>query len=883
MAEERLQITVDEKGALVVKRKLEGVGEGARKAGGGVKLLRTALGGLATIGIGAVLTSAVKTMASFSQEMSTVKAISRATGDQFEELTAQARQLGATTRFSATQAAQGMVFLARAGFDTNQVLSAIGPTLQLAQAGALGLGQAADIASNVLTGFRISADDAQRVIDVLALAANSANTDVQQLGDAMSYVAPIASSLRVPLEETAAAIQTLSDAGIQSSRAGTNLTMVMRRLEAPVAAQRQVLDELGVSLDDVRVSEVGLTKALENLRDSGATTGQIFRLFGRNAAAASVLLAGTTGKLQQFTSANEQAQGTAAEVAKTMDDNLNGALLAVRSAWEELQLAFGDQGPQSALTQGLKNLATILRTVAANIELATTTATALGVSIVAIKFAPFLQSISSAAGALGLLNKGLVATKAALAGLALNPITVGLLALSAAVVAVNAAFDKFNKLQAEIEAIEERTYKMRLKRLQAQVREIQERKAANAALEAYIDNLELENKFMGMTEQAQEEQINLTRALEIAKRPLTELEKERIITLLKERDAIKAANDRRQEEEELLKAIKQPAAEYAHQVELLDALKARGAITAKEYAAALREIQEQYGQLAEAGGGNDYIARLQRENELLQMNTKEQEVQRALDAARSSGGGNLSEEEAQRVRDLVTEQQKLREARDKDNQALADQQRLLSEIKGPQEEYRRAEAALDALLDQKVISLEEYKQKLKELDEAMQGSVRQTTTVMDQTWGSVWDNASRSLDEFASSGKASFRDLTASILGDLQKIIQKQLLIMAFRAVGIPIPGFAGGGSFTVGGQPGVDKNLVAFRATRGEQVDITRAGQQPAAQQAVVAQAAAPIIRIVNISDPSEVSKYLNGTDGEQVIINVVGRNGDAIKQAWA
>jgi len=368
MASERIVLRIDEKGAKVVSRNIEKVGRSARQAGGGVKLLRSALGALGAVSVGLVLRNMTKTLADFSQEMSTVKAITGATGKTFDELKMKARDLGANTRFSATEAAQGMTFLARAGFDTNAVLASIEPTLQLAQAGALELGRAADIASNVLTGFNIEASDSQRVIDVLALAANSANTNVEQLGEAMSYVAPVSATLGVSLEETAAGIQVLSDAGIQASRAGTNLTMVMRKLEAPQGKQKSILKDLNLGLEDVRVSEVGLTQALLNLKKAGASQAQIFDLFGRSAAAASVLLKGADGKIQGFTASNEKAAGTAKRVAEVMDDNLNGALLAVRSAWQELQLAFGDQGAESFMTKTFKGLAAVLRNMAANVD-----------------------------------------------------------------------------------------------------------------------------------------------------------------------------------------------------------------------------------------------------------------------------------------------------------------------------------------------------------------------------------------------------------------------------------------------------------------------------------------------------------------------------------
>ena len=222
----------------------------------------------------------IRTIANFGQEMSTVQAITRANEQQFVRLRTEAQRLGSTTRFSATQAAEGMQFLARAGFDTEAVLESIEGTLQLAQAGMLELGAAADIASNVLTAFRLKIDQTSRVVDVLAFAANNSNTNIQQLGDGMKLVAPIAAGLGVSLEEATAAIGSLSDAGLSGSLAGTGLRRVLSELESPSTKTIGLLKELGLSSQDVTISQVGLTEAMTRLRDAGVDTGQALELFG---------------------------------------------------------------------------------------------------------------------------------------------------------------------------------------------------------------------------------------------------------------------------------------------------------------------------------------------------------------------------------------------------------------------------------------------------------------------------------------------------------------------------------------------------------------------------------------------------------------------------
>ena len=397
MATESLILQINEKGALQVQRDIASIGSAAKGSHSSVTLLKGALGALAIAGITASFAGATRTIANFSQEMSTVAGV---IGDidptKFGELEAEARRLGATTRFTATQSAQGMVELARAGFSADQTLRAVGPTLMLAQAGAVSLQQAAEITGTTLAGFSLHASEAARVVDVLAKAANQSNSGVLDLGEAMSYVAPVSSTLKVGLEETAAAVELLSNAGIKGSRAGTNLTAVMRLLQSPTEQQKKVMQDLVLTQRDLDIETLGLTRVLENFRASGASTAQIFEYFGRSASSASVLLRGTTGQMQQFTQANIDAQGAAERTAAVMDDNLNGALLAVSSAWESVILSIGDQGPEDAATKGLKELADALRYMGTHIDSVGQNMVAFGVAVAAVKFAPLISAQQAA-------------------------------------------------------------------------------------------------------------------------------------------------------------------------------------------------------------------------------------------------------------------------------------------------------------------------------------------------------------------------------------------------------------------------------------------------------------------------------------------------------
>lgn len=402
----------------------------------------------------------IRLLADFAQSMSTVKAITQATDTQFAALTARARELGATTRFSATQAAEGMIFLARAGFDTDEVLGSIEGTLKLAQAGGLELGAAADIASNVLQGFRLEVAETSRVVDVLALAANSSNTDVTQLGEAMKYAGPIAAGLGVSVEDTAAAVSALSDAGLQGAMAGTGLRRVMIGLEKQGSQGEKVLKKYGLTMEDIAMSSTGsLANSLQVLSDASISTADAITLFGLRGGPAFEVLKSSIPKVKELTVAYTEAGGTADRVAKVMDQNLNGALLAVNSRMQELLLALGDAGAEDALIQALKGLQELLTIAAENADIVSAAIIALSVRAL-IPLAA--RAIPAAASALASMVTSLigVSSAGAAASASLAPLTIAIAAAAAAYVylarsSVDAekALASFNKASSKIDEI----------------------------------------------------------------------------------------------------------------------------------------------------------------------------------------------------------------------------------------------------------------------------------------------------------------------------------------------------------------------------------------------------------------------------------------------
>lgn len=404
MVDFTIRVIVDSSSAVRGTRQVE---RGLNRTENAADRLRRAIArAFAVIGVGAAFTRSIRILADFEQALSTVRGITGATERQFAALREEAQRLGATTRFSATDAANGLLFLSRAGFEVEESLEAIGGTLTLAQAGALGLGQAADIASNVLQGFRLETDQTGRVVDVLALAANSANTSVAQLGQALAFVAPVAAGLGVEIEETSAAIGVLSNAGLQASVAGTGLRRVLAELESPSERTRELLGQLGVTADEVRVSQVGLTAAIERLAEAGVDTGRALEIFGQRGGPAFEVISASLPDLVELTDSLGGAAGTAENLAAIMDDNLNGALLAVRSALEAVVLALGEAGATSALTSLFRTIAAGLRELVENIDTVVNAAQALAI-VLGVTLAQ--RAIPAAIAAVRALNAAILA------------------------------------------------------------------------------------------------------------------------------------------------------------------------------------------------------------------------------------------------------------------------------------------------------------------------------------------------------------------------------------------------------------------------------------------------------------------------------------------
>jgi TP901 family phage tail tape measure protein len=303
------------------------------------------------LGVGGIA-SVVRTISQFQTAMSSVNAImgSRGTTGIMAALTEKARDLGAATLFTATQAAEGMKFLTLAGFDALEVYQAIGPALNLATAGMLGLGEAADIVSNVMSAFAIDASETERVVDALAFVSARTNTDIRQLGQAMKFVGPIAGTLGIDVTQTAIALGVLGNSGLQASLAGTSLRRVMSGLLNPAKTANTALAAMGLTSEEwvgnMTDPEQGLIEVIRKLEAVGLSAGDAFLLFGQRGAPGVLSLVTQLEKLDALALDQElgKISGEAARMARIMQDNLGGDARIAISSLQEAILQLGDAG-----------------------------------------------------------------------------------------------------------------------------------------------------------------------------------------------------------------------------------------------------------------------------------------------------------------------------------------------------------------------------------------------------------------------------------------------------------------------------------------------------------------------------------------------------------
>lgn len=318
--------------------KVNAVGKTMSSVGGNLtKWVTTPLVGLGT--------AAMSVGNEFESAMSRVQAISGATGDELEALTDQALQLGADTSFSASEAAAGMENLASAGFTVTEIMDAMPGLLDLAASSGADLADATEIAASAIRGFGLDASDAGHVADVFAEAAARTNAQTEDMGEAMKYIAPVAKAMGQSLEETAAAIGIMSDAGIKGSQAGTSLRGALSSLARPSGPAADAMEELGLAFYDAQGNMLPLSGIVEELETKlGGLTQEernnaLVTIFGQESLSGILaLMERGSGELVTLSQSFEDCTGSANAMAETMLDNTSGSIEALMGSVETLAI-----------------------------------------------------------------------------------------------------------------------------------------------------------------------------------------------------------------------------------------------------------------------------------------------------------------------------------------------------------------------------------------------------------------------------------------------------------------------------------------------------------------------------------------------------------------
>ena len=323
---------------------------GDKISGVGQKLLPV------TAGVTALGTIAVKTGADFDSAMSKVAAVSGATGSEMDALREKAREMGSKTKFSASEAADAMNYMAMAGWKTNDMLSGIEGIMNLAAASGEDLASTSDIVTDALTAFGLSASDSGHFADILAAASSNANTNVSMMGETFKYAAPVLGSLGYSAEDSAIAIGLMANAGIKSSQAGTALRSAITNLAKPTDTVASAMEQYGISLTDSSGKMYSLRELMEQLRQklgglSEAEQAQAAAsLFGKEAMSGMLaIINGSPADFEKLSNAIDTCSdtvdgynGTTEKMAAVMQDNLAGQVTILKSQLEELAISFSD-------------------------------------------------------------------------------------------------------------------------------------------------------------------------------------------------------------------------------------------------------------------------------------------------------------------------------------------------------------------------------------------------------------------------------------------------------------------------------------------------------------------------------------------------------------
>lgn len=411
-------------------------------AGGGMLFnpIVAAAGGAATMIAGAMINAA----SNFEHSMQAVKAVTNSTGDEFDQLRDTAKQLGATTMYSASEAANAMEMLGMAGWSTDQILAGVGDTLNLAAAGSLSLADSANITSNVMSGFAMDASESGRAADALAYGASSANVTVEGLGMSMSKAAGAANSAGWSVEQATAALGMFGNVGISAEESGTGLAHMLGQLLDESSKASETFDKFGVQVRNSDGSLKDFADIVLDAKDAGMDFNDVLEAFGADHGKKFATLIGQSDEdIKRMKFSLEDASGAAEKMADTRMDSFQGAMMEAKSAAEGLMITIADTGILDRLRQLVERVADALSGMTGWFEKNADT----------IK--PFVDGFLILSGALAgiigvfLAVKGAVAGFGAAVALLSNPVgwvIVGIVALGAALVYAWKKSERFREI-----------------------------------------------------------------------------------------------------------------------------------------------------------------------------------------------------------------------------------------------------------------------------------------------------------------------------------------------------------------------------------------------------------------------------------------------------
>lgn len=308
----------------------------------GVSAITTTLAGIATT-LGAGATAAATVGSSFEAAMSKVSAISGASGKDLQSLTDKAKEMGAKTKFSASESAEALQYMAMAGWDTTSMLNGIDGIMSLAAADGLDLATTSDIVTDAITAFGLKASDSTHFADVLAKASSSANTNVSMLGESFKYVAPLAGAMHYSVEDVSVALGLMANASVKGSMAGTSLKTALSNLASPTDAMAEVMKKYKISMTDANGETLPLIDVIKELREKFGglseteQTAAASTLFGKEAMSGMLAIINASDKdFNTLVKNIDNADGSAEKMADTMQNNLQGQITILKSGLEGL-------------------------------------------------------------------------------------------------------------------------------------------------------------------------------------------------------------------------------------------------------------------------------------------------------------------------------------------------------------------------------------------------------------------------------------------------------------------------------------------------------------------------------------------------------------------